>query len=539
MLLKDLLEKEKFQYLRVLNSKPDLSRTVFTVESTETPDVAKYIPQNTLLIMTGMAFKEDPTHMCSFLEELDRRSCAAVAIKLGRFIDELDESVLETADQLGIPLLQITMDKTLGSVYQEILSYIWGNQNDHLVMALNAQQKISNLILQGSSMKSIINNVAVILEKSVMLIDLFGRVLEYSYTYTKGLREKTLRVITELMQEKRFNKSTYFVFEEEEICFCVYPVKGVGRNTNYIILLDFNPKEKEEHLLVMEQIIMALELYFYKNLYVKYNEIKLREEFRSLFFEQLEKKVWSERQILAIGDSYGLRPLPEYRVVLVELGRNEQRKFNRTNFSKKEEEYILTYDWMNYLLSAEANILIFPQELKWRYVCLIQGKHEDYLELFIRIHDTIKHIFHIDVTISQGGVVSSVTNAANSFREAEQGMRDGNRDKQYPYILNYRPKSIMELFKFIPEREIRDICEYTLKELAYPKNQMEEELRKTLSTYLLSSNSITQTAEKLFVHRNTIKYRLKKCGEILERDLSDVSDCFQIQLALSLTESAQ
>ncbi len=93
--------------------------------------------------------------------------------------------------------------------------------------------------------------------------------------------------------------------------------------------------------------------------------------------------------------------------------------------------------------------------------------------------------------------------------------------------------------RFIPEKEVRDTCKFTLKELAYPQNQTEEELRKTLYTYLFCGSSITKTAESLFVHRNTIKYRLKKCEEILEIDLSEVSNCFQLQLALVLTEYAQ
>ena len=85
MVLKELLDKERFHYLKVLNDKPDLSIKVITVESTETPDVAKYIPQNIFLIMTGMAFKEEPEQLCGFLEDLNERRCAGVAIKLGRF----------------------------------------------------------------------------------------------------------------------------------------------------------------------------------------------------------------------------------------------------------------------------------------------------------------------------------------------------------------------------------------------------------------------------------------------------------------------
>lgn len=539
MVLKDLLDKENFQYLKVLNDNPDLSRTIITVESTETPDVAQYIPQGTLLLMTGMAFKDDPAHMCAFLEDLDKSSCAGVAIKLGRFIDRLDEHVLDVANQLGIPILQIPMDKTLGEVYQEILSYIWNDQNYYLLGALNTQQKIANLILQGNSMKSILNNMALILKKPIMVMDLFGNILEYGYTCTKVVSERVAETVGMAMKEDGLDEGAYSMIEREGSRICVYPVKGVGRNTNYVILLDFDPREKEGNLLIMEQIIMALELYFYKNLYVKYNEMKLREEFLTFFLEQLDNKTWNERQILMMGSFYGLKQMSEYRVVILEMGKEDQRKFDRINFARREERYILTYDCLHHLQGDKNKILIFPQESKWRYVCLIQGKQADYLHVLTHIHDLVKEKFNFDMTIARGVAVSSVKNIKNSFHEAERCFADGSRDEELPYLLSYKPQNMMELFKLVPEREIRDICEFTLKELAYPQDKADAELRKTLSTYLFCDKCITKTAEDLFVHRNTIKYRLKRCGEILGTDFSDVSRCFQIQLALILTEYAQ
>ncbi len=539
MILKDLLEKKQFQYLKVLNDNADLSRTVFTIESTETPDVAKYIPPNTLLIMTGMAFQNDPLRMCDFLEELNKRSCAGLAIKLGRFIDSLDQLVIDTADSLEIPLIQIPMDMTLGKVYQEILSYIWNNQNDYLLEALNAQQKISNLIRQGSSMKSIINNIALVLNKPIMVMDLFGEILEYSYTYMKTEREETAQQVRSFTKSK-LSKSGYSIFDNKQGKHsCLYPIKGVGRNTNYVIISDFDPREKEENVLLIEHIIMTLELYFYRGLYVKYNEMEVKEKYLSLLIDQIEKESLNERQILAMGEFYGIKKMLEYRMVFLELGYEERRRFNQVNFSKKEERYILIYDWINNMLLQNENVIIFPQESKWRYVCLMQGDSCDSVDFFISIHDIVKEKFDFDIMVVLGGIVSSVVNLGNSFSEAEQCITDGSHDKEYPYLIRYKPKNMMELFKYIPEREIKVICEYTLKGLAYPHDQMEEELRKTLETYVFCNSSISKTAESLYLHRNTIKYRLKKCEEILETDLSDVSNCFQIQLALTLTKYAQ
>ena len=398
--------------------------------------------------------------------------CAGVAIKLGRFIDTLDERILDTADELGIPILQIPMDVTLGTVYQDVLSYIWNNQNNHLLDALNAQQKISNLILQGSSMKSIMNNMAMILHKPVMVMDLFGRILEYGYMYTKTDRETTAEAVGMLLKEKRLEGSNNAVFEKDRKRFCIYPVRGVSRNTNYVIISDFDPNEKEESALIMEQLTMALEMYFYRDLYVKYNEMKVREEYLNFLLEQMGESVWEEKQLLAMGEMHGLKQMGEYKIVILEMEKTERRKFNHVNFSKKEERYILIYDWIMQLLKKETNIVIFPQEAKWRYLCLIQGEEEDYMNIFVHIHNMVESKFGLDVVVAQGGTVASLRNIKNSLAEAEQCLVDGNKDEEYPYLLNYKPKNMMELFKYIPEREMKDICKATLKELAYPDNQM-------------------------------------------------------------------
>lgn len=212
---------------------------------------------------------------------------------------------------------------------------------------------------------------------------------------------------------------------------------------------------------------------------------------------------------------------------------------NAVNFSKREERYILIYDWISQLLGAEHEILMFPQKSDWRYVCLVQNGKSDYLRALLHVHDIVKEKFNLDLVIAQGGVASSLLNVQNSYDQAEQSIADGSRDETYSYLLSYKPRNMKELFKFIPEKEVRDTCRVTLKQLAYPKNQTEEDLRKTLQTYLFCGSCITKTAETLFVHRNTIKYRLKKCEEILGTDLSEEETCFQIQLALLLTEYAQ
>jgi DNA-binding PucR family transcriptional regulator len=57
-------------------------------------------------------------------------------------------------------------------------------------------------------------------------------------------------------------------------------------------------------------------------------------------------------------------------------------------------------------------------------------------------------------------------------------------------------------------------------------------LIEILETYLNENCNITATAEKLFLHRNTLKYKIKKIEELLNCDLHNFNDCIKVKIAL-------
>ena len=84
--------------------------------------------------------------------------------------------------------------------------------------------------------------------------------------------------------------------------------------------------------------------------------------------------------------------------------------------------------------------------------------------------------------------------------------------------------------------EINYFCRKMLKDLAYPSESMYIELRKTLKTFLNNQCEITKTANDLFIHRNTVKYRIDNCEDILGFTISSPENSLNLRLALELSE---
>ena len=73
----------------------------------------------------------------------------------------------------------------------------------------------------------------------------------------------------------------------------------------------------------------------------------------------------------------------------------------------------------------------------------------------------------------------------------------------------------------LPVLQETGLRDYSVELLLEEDHMNNTELYDTLKTYLLCENSISETAKKLHIHRNTLVYRLKHIREIVDKDIND------------------
>ena len=82
--------------------------------------------------------------------------------------------------------------------------------------------------------------------------------------------------------------------------------------------------------------------------------------------------------------------------------------------------------------------------------------------------------------------------------------------------------------------ELKDFVMEILGELIQYDEENNSDYVNTLQVYLEEGKNIGETAQKLYVHRNTIKYRVTKVEEILNIDLEDTNTVFNLQFAFKI-----
>ena len=121
---------------------------------------------------------------------------------------------------------------------------------------------------------------------------------------------------------------------------------------------------------------------------------------------------------------------------------------------------------------------------------------------------------------------------AESYEEAQVAL-DLSRHREFRSpVTSFRDVAVLHLLGGANDRgELQRFCSGTIRPLAEYDRANRSQLVLTLRTYLRDRNK-NRTAQVLFIHRQTLAYRLRKIREITHRDLEDPDDLLALQLGL-------
>ena len=153
----------------------------------------------------------------------------------------------------------------------------------------------------------------------------------------------------------------------------------------------------------------------------------------------------------------------------------------------------------------------------------------DLEKLAFSIADTLLSEFYTRVNIGVGTVVDNVRNLAVSFREAQIALEVGKVFDTDKSIISYENLGIARLIYHLPT----NLCETFLKEV-FKKGSIESLDQETLFTiqkFFENNLNVSETSRKLFVHRNTLVYRLEKIKKLTGLDLREFDHAIIFKIA--------
>ena len=139
-----------------------------------------------------------------------------------------------------------------------------------------------------------------------------------------------------------------------------------------------------------------------------------------------------------------------------------------------------------------------------------------------------------DVRIAYGTVVSEIKEVSRSYKEARMALDVGKIFFAERNIIAYSELGIGRLIYQLPI----PLCKMFIKEIFDGKNpdDFDEETLTTINKFFENSLNVSETSRQLFIHRNTLVYRLDKLQKSTGLDLRVFEDAITFKIALMVVK---
>jgi carbohydrate diacid regulator len=188
----------------------------------------------------------------------------------------------------------------------------------------------------------------------------------------------------------------------------------------------------------------------------------------------------------------------------------------RSVFPKGSDDYVIEADDRTYVVIKSLD----PAEDK-------EMQAESTAEMLV---DTMNTEAMVKVRVSYGKVVTEIKQVSSSYKEARMAMEVGKIFYQEKAIVSYDTLGIGRLiYQLQPS-----LCETFLHEIYGDDipDHLDEETLNTINKFFENNLNVSETSRQLFVHRNTLVYRIEKLQKMTGLDIRTFDDALTFKIAL-------
>ncbi|NLW78351.1 MAG: PucR family transcriptional regulator [Ruminococcaceae bacterium] len=178
----------------------------------------------------------------------------------------------------------------------------------------------------------------------------------------------------------------------------------------------------------------------------------------------------------------------------------------------------------DFVFNVNENDTVLAKEI-WRGI-----DENDIQKLATSIVDTLNGEHYIRAVVGIGTPIGNIRDLAASFKEAQIALEVGKVFDAEQSIVSYNHLGIARLIYQLPTT----LCEMFLKEVFNQGSidSLDDETLFTIQRFFENNLNVSETSRGLFVHRNTLVYRLEKIKKLTGLDLREFDDAIVFKVAL-------
>ena len=547
---------EPLKKSKVLAGDQGLDNAVQSVNVMEVPDILEWVRPGELLVTTMYPLRNDAAALETLVPQLADKGLAGLAVTPSDYMSVLPESMVDSANKLGFPIIELPEKVSFIDIIQPITNEILKLQADELRESERLHRQFISLVLGGGSYADIAQGIAHQLQRPVTIVDRFRRVLGEGHI--AGMPRSYRAFTRDEEGGDRYLDVSYQPVAKEKIAGSeaerrIVPGPGgsidqlvcpvmVGPMTlgEIIVWGPLSKRSKSMDLIAIEHgsTVAALKMMESRSI----GEVEQR--FRNEILDGLLSHDPSDREgAIRLSMDWGHQLVPPYAVIIVAPDFPSESSVSKVRSVEQSNIGSSLHLAKRYIRSLNRGSSFWYQGP--RLVVFVPLKEQD-------MHGAKNHLINglssvcnrigsenDPYTVSMG--ISPIAHDFDGFRFVYECARQSldlgpalNSEKSC-LVTHYEDLGLFGVLSLSKDQgRLNRFCTENIGALVAYDAQHSADLVRTLRVYLEQNQNGASTAKLLFVHYNTLRYRIKRIKDILDADIENPRQRLAIEVALQI-----
>ena len=544
--LEKLLTLETLRGAKILAGARGMSKRITKVNVMEVPDIIEWVSPGEFLLTTAYSIKDNIKVLLELIPKLNAKGVAGLGIKVGRYVSELPSGVIELADELGFPIIDVPFCVSHTDVISGILTEVINDQMNMLIKINGFNREIMNIMMKGGSLNQIAEKLYENIGNSLAIYESMSDSCEII------CNEDDRNIIDNIIYEHislKYSEESYY---DDEGNYKVYKDKIRGRavervaipivieNVEYgciFIWLDKKNLTPLDNMLI-ESYVHIIALDFVKKLSLYNMESNYKLEF---FDDLLSDNEDRQKRAIERAKTFNFYKDLKYTVIVILL--KDINSLNKSVIKKgsspRENLSELLFITGRIAKLHSKNIVYVDKSDR---ILILYGSQGDKNPQTIKrdvinfcqkiLDEALKKINGDKIAIGIGRCYDDSKQIYKSHEQAKLIVENLSKTS----IRNIKHYDDLGLYRILAfeglQSELIEFCNDTIKPLIEYDKINNSELIKTLKVYFECDGNMKKISEKMYMHYNTIIYRVQQIKDITGLNLENGDSRLNLEIAL-------
>jgi PucR family transcriptional regulator, purine catabolism regulatory protein len=541
--IEEALKMECLKGSALVAGQQSKGKVIFRVNVMADYDVVDFIKPGELLLTTQFSLNTNLDLKSGLIPLLHQKGLCGIAIKPLDPKEGIDKELIQTADSLGFPIIELGQEVPFSEIINIILDHILSKQNNLLLKMEKIHRDLMDMVLVGGSLKDVAHALYETIQNPIVIRDnVFGNTfVESGYL---GDNEALINIVHKESYDDDYvlSKSSYShdKLDGKNVNRLTIPIL-VGTNIyGYIYVWQINKNIEPVDIRALETSSAVIALEIVKRLSVYQVESRYKIEFLE---NLLSKDMALQKMALEKAAFFGWDQQGGYIVMLVEVSRNN--KASKSNNQGSEDIKLYKSSIVQHIekLAMNHRKKVIVGEKSESIIILLRAESglrdgdikKTTMDFGQKIAAQLSKI-HSDTRfkVGIGRYYTEPKELWKSYQDALKAVNLGHSELGED-VIHFDNLGVYRLLNYdTMEKELEKFYNETILPLVeYDKNK-DTELVKTLIAYFQANGNLKRMSEHLYTHYNTVLYRLQRIQEITNINLENPHHRLNAQLGLKI-----